>query len=98
MTICLHGLQSFLGIREKALSEKHNYNQARANINLEQFSSALRKWTSLVPKGRKSLQQHWSDASTLLCATQAISVFFLLLNFHFVHSRATSKEKRNSSV
>lgn len=81
MLMCLHVLQSFVGIREKALSEKHNYNQTRANINLEQFSSALHKWNSLVPKGRKNLQQRWSDASTLLCATQAISVFFLLLNF-----------------
>ena len=81
MMIRLHVLQSFVGIRGKALSEKHNYNQTRANVNLEQFSSALRKWNSSVPKGRKNLQQRWSDTSMLLCATQAISVFYLLLNF-----------------
>lgn len=40
MMIRLQVLQSFVGIREKALSGKHNYNQKRANINLEQFSSA----------------------------------------------------------
>jgi len=81
MMICLHVLQNLVGTREKALSEKHNYNQTGANTNVEQFSSALRKWNSSVPKGRKNLQQCWSDASTLSCATQAISVFSSLLNF-----------------
>lgn len=39
----LHVFQSFVDTREKAVSEKHNYHQTRANINLEQFSSALCK-------------------------------------------------------
>lgn len=39
----IHVLQSFVATREKAVSEKHSYHQTRANINLEQFSSALLK-------------------------------------------------------